>query len=341
MKILKYVGLTILAIALLYLGLCALMPKNFDMKYDTDIDAPVQTVFNIVNDLGTTEQWNDWNLKDTSMVVTYTDKSVGVGAKTSWVSTSSGNGSQEIVESIKNQRIKTALQFEGWDNIDHGIFEMAADGKKTNLSWAFEAGENLPFLMRGAMGLMGMKGQMKKSYKAGLQNIKTLAEQREKELIYNGYKIELVDLPERNYIMTRREITFDKIQDFFASSQGQLFQKIQQAGVVMEGNPCGLFFRYDVTNGVTDMATALPVATAVSVEGTASYSIESKKAIQVSYYGDFKATEPAHYAVEAYMNDHDLLQDSPIIEEYITSTYEDKDPSKWLTKISYYFSERG
>ncbi len=341
MKILKYTGIIIVVLALLYAGLCALSSNNFDMVEKVKIEAPSQVIFNILNDLKTTEQWNDWNLKDTAMVVTYTDKSVGVGAKTSWTSAMTGNGSQEIVTSVPNQNIKTALVFDGYDNTDHAIFDLLDDGKQTNLSWTFETSNDLPFLMRGAMALMGMKKSMRKSFKAGLKNIKTLAEQRSKESIYNGYKIIQTEAPEKNYVMTRQEVSFDKISQFFGSSQGALFSKLQKAGVEMDGSPCGLFFRYDESNGVTDMATAIPIAVPVSIAETSSYSLEAKKALQVEFYGDFSKTEPAHYAMDAYMKDHDLLQDAPIIEEYITDTSSEKDPQKWLTLITYYYSEKG
>jgi len=192
------------------------------MVEDTKIEAPAQVIYNLINNLGAMEQWNDWNLQDTSMVVTHGEKIVGVGAKTSWTSINSGNGAQEIIESITNSKVKTALNFEGYDATNYAEFNISENGKITDLSWSFESGEDLPFLMRGAMGLMGMKKSMKRSYKAGLKNIKRIAEQRSNENLYDGYKISQVSAPEKNYVMTRQEVAFDKITQFFGSSQGNL-----------------------------------------------------------------------------------------------------------------------
>ena len=157
MKILKYVVIILVILILLYTGLCAVFPKNFNMVHDTEIEAPAQVVYNLINNLGSTEQWNDWNLQDTTMVVTYSQQKMGVGAMTSWNSEHSGNGSQEIVASVPNTKVRTALNFEGYDATRFGEFNITQNGKTTNLSWAFEAGEDLPFLMRGAMGLSGIK----------------------------------------------------------------------------------------------------------------------------------------------------------------------------------------
>jgi len=39
------------------------------------------------------------------------------------------------------------------------------------------------------------------------------------------------------------------------------------------------------------------------------------------------------------MRDRGLFNSSPVVEEYITDPMEEKDPSKWLTKVIYYLSE--
>ncbi|MEL6390500.1 MAG: SRPBCC family protein [Bacteroidota bacterium] len=341
MKILKYIGIIVAVIILLYVGLCFLGPKNFNMTETKNISAPPLTIYNILNDLRTTSQWNDWNLQDTAMEVTYTAVTTGVGARTEWISKKMGNGSQEIVESVRPNRVKTALDFDGWDGTDHAVFEITPDGQQSKLSWTFEAGSNVPFLMRGGFLLGRMKAGMRSSFKTGLKNIKKLAEERANDDLYNGYQVQLIELPERNYIMNRQEVDVTKRLQFYSTQIGSLFSKLQQSKIDMVGKPGVLYFRWDENKGVADMAVAVPVEDAISIANTQSYTIPAQQAIQVDYQGPYELIGPAHEAVDAYMLDHGYLQDVPTVEEYITDASEEKNPDKWLTRITYFFTEKG
>ncbi len=233
------------------------------------------------------------------------------------------------------------MEFKGWDGLSYSEFNLVEESGKTNVSWDFESGTDMPFLFRGFAVLSGMKKGMRRSYKEGLKNLKELAEKRANEGIYNGYKIREIVLGERNFVMKRQEVRLKNIQQYYSAQLGSLFALVQQTGIEMEGKPCGLYFRFDRKQGITDMAAAIPVKAPVNIEGATSYYISARKAVQVDYYGDYKGAGVAHDAIERYLKDKDYLQDVPVIEEYITDPGEEKDPNKWKTVITYYFSERG
>jgi len=323
------------------MGLCALGPKSFDLVRSTEVKAPAPVVFNLINSFKQMDQWNAWSVEDTTNKVTYNDILSGVGAESTWDSDVNDKGRQKIIESIPNQKVRTELEFEGWDGMSHAEFNLNEENGVTNVSWALESGDPLPFLYRGFALLSGMKKSIKRSYDDGLVNLKKIAEERANESIYEGYQIKELILEEKNYVMNRQEVRLDKIQQFYASNLGVLFSKVQAAGVEMTGMPCGLFFRYDEAKGVADMASAIPVEEPINIDGASAFNFPSKKAIQVDFYGDYSQTGAAHQAIDLYMADRGYLQDVPIIEEYITDPTTEKDPSKWLTRVTYYFSERG
>jgi effector-binding domain-containing protein len=341
MKILlKYVGLPILALIGIYLLLCSVGPKDFDTEQSIKIEAPAPVVYNLINNLKKTERWNPWFLGDTSIVTTYNDVMDGVGAESSWTSEEMAAGTEKIIEAEKNLRIKSSLEFADQPGvINHSEIILEPNKKQTKVTWTFVSGGPNPFLTRGMMLVMGMKSMMKKSYKEGLQNLKELAEDRAQNNVYNGYKIVEKGMPERNYILNRQEVKMDNIQQFYATNLGSLFNKVQTSGVEMDGMPSGLFFKWDEKAQITDMAAAIPVKKELSIDGASSLHIEERKGLQIDFYGDFNNTPLAHEAMEEYMKDHGYFQDPPIIEEYVTDPTEVKDPNKWLTKISYYFSE--
>ena len=338
MKILKFVVLPLLLLIGIYCGLCALGPKDFNLERSVEVDAPKSMSFNIVNNITTWENWGSWQKRDPEMAITYPSKTVGVGAISEWTSESEGNGKQQIIESVQDEKIRTQLNFEGWDKPSFGQFNFGDNGGKSTITWAMESSE-IPFLMRGMMMVMGMKASLEKDYEDGLASIKDIVEQRAKDGVYDGYVINDIRLPEKHFVYTRQEVNDDRIQQFYASNLGSLFSKVQEAKVEMDGMPCGLFYNFNDKNGTIDMAAAIPIKESLIIPTASSVSLPSKRALQVDYYGDYHNTEAAHEAIEAFMKDKGIFNDYPVIEEYVTDPTTIKDPEKWLTKVTYYVSD--
>jgi len=111
MKILKriIIGLAVLFALLMAIGL--LLPSAYKVERSVTIQAPVELVFDQVNDLRKNEAWSPW--KDPTMVVKYSEPSAGKGASSSWTSKDMGNGTQTIEESVPNSTIDIHLDFGG------------------------------------------------------------------------------------------------------------------------------------------------------------------------------------------------------------------------------------
>lgn len=339
MKYLKYplfilAGLILIGVVLSFLG-----PKDLNVSESITINAPAPVIFSMINNLEESVLWNAWSRQDSTMVSTYNNIKSGVGASSSWKSDASGNGTQTITKSIPNQSVRSVLNFEGSAGDNFTEMNIRKSGTAHDISWSFE-GTPLPFWLRGYAMVSGMKKEMSTNYKTGLINLKELAEERASGS-YDGYAIKEVDMPERHFIMNRQEVETANIQQFYATNLGAIFLKVQNAGQEMSGMPCGLFFKNIEGNGsTTDMAAGIPVANPISIEGSNSYSISNRRAITLDFYGDYNQTITGHNAIRKYMKDRGYLQDPPIIEEYVTDPTVEKDVSKWLTKVTYYFSTK-
>jgi len=338
MKYLKWPLIILSSLIVIYLILCAVGPKNVNVTKEIDVKAKPAHVFNLVNNLVSWNKWSSWNLNDTSMVIDFPGKKEGVGALNTWKSESQGNGSQEIIESDLNSRVKTRLQFEGWDGYSYGEFKIKPNGDETNVSWSMSGDKDFPFMMRGMMLAMGFKRSIKKNYTESLKNIKGIVEPRAQGK-YDGYEMKIIDMPEKSYVYTRSEVETDKITQFYATNFVGIARKIGEARLVDSGQPSGLFFKPFTDSQTTDMAAAIPVSEGAKVEGYSTLTIPKKKAIQLDYYGDYSGTIKAHNAIGAYLKDNGILHDPPVVEEYITDPGQEKDPTKWLTKVTYYLAE--
>jgi effector-binding domain-containing protein len=334
MKILKIIGWVLLALLILLLVLMFVMPTSVNVEKSMNINAPQNMVYNAVNNLKTWETWNPWQAMDENMAMSYGDKTTGEGASYSWTSEKMGNGTYTITEAKPGTSIKSHMDFQDQGE-GTGYWRFSEDGNKTNVIWGFDTKIGRP------MNLMApfMKGSMKSTMKNGLNSLKEMVVDRYKEKIYSGYRVVEIDLPERHFVMNRAEIPMSGMQQFYAQNLGNLFAKVQAADVEMDGMPCGLYFKWDEQSGTADMAAAIPVKDELRLKGAMSHSIPSGKALQIDYFGEYEHIGNAHNAIDDYMNDYGLLNNTPIIEEYVTDPSTEKDPAKWLTKVTYYIAE--
>lgn len=338
MKYLKWIGLPLLGLILIYLLLCFIGPKNMNTTRTANMAASPAQVYNMYNNLEKWGDWSPWQLKDTSMVMTYGDKREGIGASYKWTSDASGAGSMEIIESVKNQTMKAKMYFEDYDATSFAELNAVPSGNNTVVTWNMEDKEDLPFLVRGGMLITGQKGSLESDFDEGLNNLKKIVEERAQGM-YNGFKINPVQMDEKHYVMNRQMVDMDNVTQYYASNLGALFGKIQQSGLEMAGKPCGLFFKWDPGSSQTDMAAAIPIADPQNIAGASALTLPAGNALQIDYYGDYENSIAAHIAMDDYLKDYGLLSNPPVIEEYVTDPSEEKDPSKWLTKITYYIAQ--
>lgn len=340
MKFLKWFLFILMAIVGIYMLMCVLGPKNLNTTRSTTIKAAPAMVFNQINDLKKWETWSPWNDMDSSMVIKYGAKYEGKGGQYTWKGDPSltGSGDMLITESIKNEKTAVTMNFHDYETTSFVEFNLKPDGDEVDVEWKMEDKEDLPFIMRGMMLVLGQKSTLKKNFDDGLAALKSSAEKRAKGE-YDGFMIKPVEVKEKHFIMNRQEVAMENISQFYATNLGSLFGKVQKNGIEMSGKPCGLFFKWDEANGKTDMAAAIPVAEKLWIADASSLDLPEANTLQIDFYGDFSGTAKAHYAMEDYLKDHGLFNNPPIIEEYLTDPAEEPDPSKWLTKIIYYVSK--
>ena len=335
MTLIKKIGIVLGILLLLLLLAVIFVPKNFHAEVTDTIDPQPKTVFNIINNMTLEPSWNPWQQQDTSMTITYGDVTTGIGANYSWKSNDMGDGSAEYIEVQQDQKIVSKLSFGGMGggNATYTLTPTSTGG--TEVKWELDSETSRPWNL---MNLL-IKSSTKKSFRQGIKNLAILAVEREKTGLYRGYQIKEELIQERTYITNREVISFDKIQQFYSSSLGPLFRKIQEAGVEMDGHPSGLVYNHDFTTNTIDMAAAIPISEDVAIQGASSESIATRRGVVIDYYGDYADTEGAHGAIDEYLADRGLSFDWPVVEEYVTDPSEEPNPEKWLTRIIYYIGE--
>ncbi len=175
MRLIKRIFVTLLIIVLALVGVSYLLPGRAEVSRSITIDAPASAIFPYVNSMQQTEKWSPWLARDPETRLDYSGPDAGVGNTLNWASEHPqvGSGSQEIVESVENQQVKTALDF-GSMGTATASFLLQPEGAQTEVTWGFTSDLGLNPMSRW-MGLM-MDKWVGGDYERGLENLKALVE---------------------------------------------------------------------------------------------------------------------------------------------------------------------
>ena len=158
-----------------FLGLLALLfvisiflPSKFKVERSLAINKPADTLFSMVNNLKTWQQWDPWERKDPTMTHEYLGPDGGMGATHNWKG-KDGNGTLTILQSISPDIVIYQLQFEGFDPMQGRIEFDSETDSITNVKWVMEGDMgNNP--IKKYFGLM-MDRMMGPDFALGLKNL--------------------------------------------------------------------------------------------------------------------------------------------------------------------------
>jgi uncharacterized protein YndB with AHSA1/START domain len=178
MRVLKGLVIAVLLLLMALVGYGFTLPDQRRVERSTFIAAEPAAVFGVLNGFTQFNQWSPWADLDPTAIYTLDGPTAGVGAKASWSSTDPnvGAGSQEIVESVPNERIKLRLLFEGYELDSYSLYLLSPEGRGTRLTWAYETDFHGKLLNR-YFGLL-LERMIGRDYEKGLAKLKALVESR-------------------------------------------------------------------------------------------------------------------------------------------------------------------
>lgn len=176
MKILKGIllGLAILLALLVLVGV--LLPSSAHVQRTTTIAAPPSAVFAVVNSFKRFNEWSPWYELDPAARYVYSGPEQGVGARFEWTSEKPevGSGSQEIIASEPDKRVRNKLDF-GSQGTAEAEFSIVPVDVGSEVTWSLDAQFGLNLLQR-YFGLLFDKW-VGADYEKGLVRLKGLVEQ--------------------------------------------------------------------------------------------------------------------------------------------------------------------
>ena len=174
-KFFKKVGLWIGLIILALILFSFLLPKEVTVSRNITVSAPIDRVFDQVNDLRNWEKWSPWKRMDPMMEMTFSNPPVGQGAFYKWVSKDKnlGTGTCTLAKVATNEEIVTALHSDDWGD-SNATFNFSHKGNDILVSWKMT--NNVGSMPWSKYFSLAMKSMLKKQFDQGLEGIKFYAE---------------------------------------------------------------------------------------------------------------------------------------------------------------------
>ncbi len=166
-----WIGLFLVAIILLSF----LFPGTIRVKRSIEVNAPMDRVFDQVNDLRNWEKWSPWKRKDPTMVMTFSNPPVGQNAFYKWESADKrmGKGTLTLSKVTNFEEIVTAIDME-----DHGkstaTFQFTHKGDAILVTWSME--QKIGVMPWSRYMALAIKSALRHQFDDGLKGIKFYTE---------------------------------------------------------------------------------------------------------------------------------------------------------------------
>lgn len=334
MKIIKKVLLVLVVLVALIAIIGLLLPSEVNLERSTQINASPASIYEEIVSLEKSNKWSPWfQIDPEGTTYNFSGPSSGVGNKMEWASEHEdvGTGSQEIMEAIENEKVRTKLYFGGFDEPSYAnfLFEETEDG--TTITWTFEGnmGSNPINKIFGAF----MEQLLGPSYEEGLANLKSRVESKP---IFTA-DISIATAEPINYLAIRE--TFDvtnqaSIGPRMGELYGQIIGYINQNGVMGMGQPMSVYVSYNDTGWEADIAIPVAETGEVADEVIKAGQTLGGKVVKGVHMGDYDKLDGTHKQMQAYMQFNELEPNGQGYEIYVSDPTE-TDTAQWRTEIFY------
>jgi effector-binding domain-containing protein len=341
MKIIKVILITLVILVAIIAAVGFLSPSHVHVERSLTMKAPAEIIHGQINDLKNWTKWSPWYRMDTAMKIEYNSIASGAGAGYKWASNNKnvGNGEMTITASNKDS-ISTAMNF-----MEHGVAtgnfiflrsDNPKDSGSTKVTWAMESDMGMNPIGR-IFGLF-MDKMVGPDFEKGLNNLKEIAESIPAgPKTYRGFQVLEEDAPEKIYVVKKDSMGWDKIEGFYTKNLPALLEVLGKSKIETDGAPSSLYFKWDSISKTAVMAVAVPIKGTIKtkVKGYETISLPSGKNLHIVYQGSYNKIGGAHYAMNDYMKEKSLIQENPVIEEYISGPGNETDSTKWITNVYY------
>ncbi|MGB1307949.1 MAG: GyrI-like domain-containing protein [Oceanihabitans sp.] len=342
MKTFKYLLFLLLIILVGFLIYVAVQPSAYNVKRTKLINAPADIIYKNIIDLKQWEEWGPWHDEDSTIVSTYSGKTVGVGATSSWTS-KDGPGNMKLFNAVPNKAIDLKLQFGDYEPSEINWTLEEVEGG-TNVTWGMK-NDNNPFMFKifGALagGMDNMLGPMEES---GLNNLENVVNQQIKNMPKASFKlgdIVEVEMPAYKFIgfkqNTSTDLEHEKMSDLFMKFMPKAGAHAASKLSYEDFIPGTVYTKWDETTKEAEFYIGVLLKKDLEpANGMTAINLAGGKAIKMAKFGNYGSGDyEAHTALGEYLQENNLKQNGTVIWELYVNDPTTVKPEAIQTDIYY------
>ncbi|MBS7254627.1 SRPBCC family protein [Flavobacterium branchiicola] len=333
MKILKYLFLLALLSLVALTVFVATQKGVFSVERSKVINSPKATVYNYVNDFRNYEDFESWALEDSSIQMTYPNKTSGNGASFYWTGTE-GAGSAITLKAKEGESIDQKIKYDGTEADVNWTFKDTLGGK-TKVTW--KAKGTMSFLFKIYTALNGGSDNVIGTvYEKTLVNI-------DKNLNYEmkTFTVKVDGVVQKNETAYIKQTFTSEIQKVNKNARiviPKLIQFSETNGLSITGKPFIIYHTYDTTSGLAKISICLPINKEISISSGSDIlagKLNGFDAVKTTLTGDYSHTSEAITKTKAYINNEKIIPDLnwSHLEVLAVSKLDVKSPSKLVTEV--------
>ncbi|MGN6476694.1 MAG: SRPBCC family protein [Flavipsychrobacter sp.] len=329
MKVLRFIIILILVLGLGFLALCLFASKEVSVERSTTVNASKSVVFNQIVKFNNWKNWNPWLEMDSTVKWDVRGNDGEKGSTYHYMGNKIGEGTT-INDGVTDGEMKYLMDFKKpYQFKADGYYKVASEGGKTKVTWYYH--QDLKFMERGFMAIMGVGKMLGKQFDRGLELLKNYSEAHADDTAVVGGGITDIMYPAHTYAAVRKVVKWADMHQFFGDSYALLGQ---QVGPRINGPASALYYTWDEQNMQGDVAACFPVSSNAPFQGGTIIEVPASAGYKMVYVGPYSNMHSAHAAIMQHIQAAGKTQ-KLAIEEYIKMPSNETDSNKYETNIIY------
>jgi len=332
MKVLKIIGIVLGSLFLIIALVGFLQPQDFHVEKSIVTKAPLEVVFDHVNDMNKRHKWSPWENMDSTIVIENGDISKGKGASYSWMSQTQGGGSMIYTEVIENEKIISELDFkENGKGIGTFDFKEVEDGTLVNWSMDTDLGMN-PFKR---LLFSVLKPGMVEVFDQGLTQLSVQAEAA--AAANPVLQIEVVTRPMEIIASIIDSSSWDQMENKMGANFEALMNFVSDRDLEIVNGAMTIYHKWDEKNQFATYETAVSISSEIEANDDLVMVrvVPEHKAAKGVHLGSYDESGTVYAAIETFLNENNMEMKGMPYEVYIKDPSMVSDESELVTHIFY------
>ena len=332
----------VLFFSALFFGAGLFLPQTYTVTRTVSIAAPPELVFEHLRQYRLFVLWSPWTALDPRMKQEITQDG-RPGATFTWSGNEAvgiGKMTMTAMEILHYTEHELVLDKPFYSK-NRVRFQQQQQGNLVNVSWVMQG--EAPYPWNTLLLFFSPERQIGPDYERGLQSLKQRTEEMTRPAQTNTVapapklNIEAATFPELDVLMQRTTLNFADISGFLQQHTPGILSELQNAGAKAQ-SPLSVYFSYDEDQKTADMAVAIPyLGNGPSRSAYEKAHWSARTGWYVDYYGAYEGTYAAYDTMKKFLiRETASAEPALLFEEYIVGPLQEKDPSRWHTRIWFF-----